>query len=253
MKPKVCFETKCWEEDWEFILKTNRLKEMIDRNQFNFDKKILMINNVTNSELVKSYAERAKKNKIIDEFYLVKNYTDKVLDFFQIDQSFKKDKGFIYSIAELTAIYLADCDFLVHFSSDSILEKKYPWVDQALKIFQQTDNIVVANPCWNRMYHEAKEESLEEKPRYYKGFGFSDQCYMIRINEFKKPIYNEYNPESARYPKYASELFEKRVDAWMRNHKKYRATLKNITYIHKNFPKNRLIKKFRLILESKKL
>ena len=35
----VDFETKCWEEDWEYILKTNRLEKKIDLNDYKFSKK----------------------------------------------------------------------------------------------------------------------------------------------------------------------------------------------------------------------
>ena len=34
----VDFETKCWEEDWEYIL-NNRLEKMIDLNKYKFSKK----------------------------------------------------------------------------------------------------------------------------------------------------------------------------------------------------------------------
>jgi hypothetical protein len=64
------------------------------------------------------------------------------------------------------------------------------------------------------------------------GFGFSDQCFLVRTADFRAPIYNELNDLSARYPGYGGELFEKRVDAWMRNHGFLRATFKHGTYLH---------------------
>ena len=48
----VDFETKCWEEDWEYILKTNRLEKMIDLNDYKFSKKRLIINNVEDSLVI---------------------------------------------------------------------------------------------------------------------------------------------------------------------------------------------------------
>ena len=44
----ITFVTKCWEKDWKFLLKTNLIKKNIDRNKYHFDKRILMINNVSN-------------------------------------------------------------------------------------------------------------------------------------------------------------------------------------------------------------
>lgn len=236
---KVAFSTKCWENDWEIILKQKFIKEMIERNNFNFDKKIVIINNVKNKNEVNKYTEICKNEKIIDNYYFINNYADKVLKYFNITkESF--GKGYWYSIAELTEIFLyKDFDFLVHFSSDSILERKYNWTDKALQIFDKDKNIVIVNPCWNKRYWEAKKESIKIFDNYYLGQGFSDQCYMIRLSEFKDQIYNEKNFYSERYPKYADNLFEKRIDAWMRNNNKYRATLKNISYIHKNWTRVR--------------
>ena len=37
----ITFETKVWENDWKIMLKTNRIKQMIDRCHHSFDEKIL--------------------------------------------------------------------------------------------------------------------------------------------------------------------------------------------------------------------
>ncbi|MEH7611076.1 hypothetical protein [Gottfriedia acidiceleris] len=38
---EVTFETKCYEKDWEILLKTDRIEKMIEFNQFQFKEKIL--------------------------------------------------------------------------------------------------------------------------------------------------------------------------------------------------------------------
>ncbi len=91
---------------------------------------------------------------------------------------------------------------------------------------------------------EAKQESISEIEHFFVGFGFSDQSFLVRTNDFKKPIYNEYNSASERYPQYGGETFEKRVDSWMRNHQYLRLTYKHGTYIHEDFPNSKLKKKF---------
>jgi hypothetical protein len=72
--------------------------------------------------------------------------------------------------------------------------------------------------------------------------------YLIRTEDFRAPIYEEINEASNRYPKYGGELFEKRIDSWMRNHSHTRASSKKYSYIHKNFPQNYLLKKLHLII-----
>ncbi|MES9682267.1 hypothetical protein ABWK22_04955, partial [Gottfriedia acidiceleris] len=139
------------------------------------------------------------------------------------------------SISELVSIYLCNTKFLLHFSSDSILEKPFNWIDLSILKLQEDERIKVANPVWNGNIFEAKQESIDEDENFYIGYGFSDQCYLIRTNDFKNKIYNEKNPISERYPIYGGELFEKRVDAWMRNNHFKRITFKHGNYIHQNY------------------
>ena len=54
-KNSVTFETKVYENDWEYILKGNYLKKIISNNNYNFDRRIVLINNVRNVEKVKKY------------------------------------------------------------------------------------------------------------------------------------------------------------------------------------------------------
>ncbi|TXI99991.1 MAG: hypothetical protein E6Q32_07265 [Neisseriales bacterium] len=241
----VTFETKCWEQDWEFLLKTNYLQEMINRNQFDFAQKNLFINNVENLELVKFYADKKIKEGVIDKYYVVADYAEEVLSFFGLNQE-DFAGGYYYSIAELTSIYLCQTEFLLHYSSDAILSKNFNWIDDAIEVLNNSKKIVVVNPCWNHRYKEAKRESFEESNKFYVGYGFSDQAYLIRVNDFRRNIYNEVNEFSSRYPKYGGELFEKRVDSWMRNHQFYRVTHREVSYIHQNFPKNKLLRLLKL-------
>lgn len=127
----------------------------------------------------------------------------------------------------------------MHFSSDSYIPvefKKCAWIEAAIEQMEKDRNVVVANPVWNYRYDEAKDESLceSEDGNFYMGYGFSDQCYLINTEFFKAPIYSFHHPDSDRYPRYGGELFEKRVDAYMRVNEKKRLTAKNVSYISKN-------------------
>jgi len=73
--------------------------------------------------------------------------------------------------------------------------------------------------------------------------------YLMRTSDFRSPsVYHETNPASARYPAYGGELFEKKVDSWMRNHGFHRLTYKHAAYSHRNFPKGIVRKKLQLLL-----
>ena len=80
------------------------------------------------------------------------------------------------------------------------------------------------------------------------GFGFSDQCFLVRSKDFKASIYNESNPASERYPEHGGETFEKRVDSWMRNHNYQRLTFKHGYYLHEDFPANKYLRKLGIMM-----
>lgn len=230
----VTFETKCYEKDWKILLKTDRLEKMIDYNQYPFKEKILFINNVQDVNEVSRYADKLVARGILSSYVIVEDFSKEALDYFKISkESF--NGGYYYSIAELVSIYLCQTEYLLHFSSDSILETAFSWIDSAILKMKSDSRIKVANPTWNRRYFEAEQGAFDEDDNFFIGYGFSDQSYLIRTKDFKSTIYHEKNPASERYPHYGGELFEKRVDAWMRNQQYYRITFKHGSYIHHNF------------------
>jgi hypothetical protein len=247
MPASITFETKCWQNDWEFLLKTDRITTMIERNNYGFDVRRLCINNVTDHALVCEHAQRLVDRGVLTEYCSVQDYADEALEFFNLSRA-SLGAGYVYSIAELVSIYLCRTDYLLHFSGDSMPAASINWIDAALQRFEQNDRTRVANLTWNRRYDEARKESFAEDDDFYVGYGFSDQMYLVRTVDFQAPIYNETHPLSTRYPHYGGELFEKRVDSWMRNHELHRITFKHGSYIHANFPTNTLTKKLYLFL-----
>ena len=179
----------------------------------------------------------------------VHEHAQEALDFFQLSKE-KLGKGYYYSIAELVSIYLTKTKYLLHFSSDAIPEKNiaFNWLQQGIHLLETNSEVKVFNLTWNHRFHEAKNESLSEDDQFFYGYGFSDQMYLVRTADFKVPIYEEINDASERYPKYGGELFEKRVDSWMRNYGNIRATSKQASYLHQNFTKNNLVKKIAVTL-----
>jgi hypothetical protein len=231
MQPSVTLETKCWEGDWEFLLRTNRLAALAEANCFPFAERVLMVNNVTDPDKVATYAREAIEAGLISRFIVVKDHVEEALAFFQLTSE-GLGRGYVYSVAELVSIYLCTSEFLLHFSGDSIPERPCDWVSKALAAFESDQRIKVANLTWNGKYQDARADSLEECENFYIGYGFSDQSYLIRTSDFRAPIYNESHPASQRYPHYGGELFEKRVDSWMHNHGYLRATYKHGSYSH---------------------
>lgn len=231
----ITFATNCWEEDWEYLLKEGLLEQMIDNCHYKFDCKILCIGNVADIKKVEPYAQKKVDAGVIDRYIILRDNAEQVLDFYEIDKD-SFNGGYNYSIAPLTAIYFSNTDLFLFFTGDSRLEPDNDgWIEKASSMLLDSKDYFVANPLWNRCIDELKSESLSETEDWAVGFGFSDQCFLVRTVDFRKPIYNEKHPASERFPKHAGDSFEKRVNSYMHNHNLYRLTSKKISYLNQNF------------------
>lgn len=238
---EITFETKCYEKDWEYLLKTKHLDRMIRNCNTNFSFRQLIINNVKQPEVVKEYAQKKVNDGIIDAFYFVDDYIDEALPLFGLQRD-SFGIGYYYSCSELVGLYVSKTKYHLHFSSDAFMLKndRSRWIVEACKILEEDSRFVTANPTWNYRFDSAKKESTGETiGNFYMGYGFSDQCYLVRTSDLKAKIYNYSHPASVRYPKHGGELFEKKMDSYMQTIGLLRLTSANETYIHKNFPKKK--------------
>ena len=229
----ITFETKCWEQDWEILLKTDYLRNQIENCNYQFARRRLIINNVKDPDLVSYYANNAIKDGIIDEFVIAEEWAEIVLDFFNLSKE-SLGKGYYYSISELVGIYLASSDYLLHFSSDSRLEKKSRFVQDALFLLQNHSEVAVVNPMWNYKYSSIDCPNWDENHLFHIGNGFSDQCYLVRTSEFRKDIYHYSHQTGSFFPEYGGELFEKRCNAYLRCNDRKRATYMRASYWTEN-------------------
>jgi len=247
----ITFETKVWENDWQLIMNTSRLEKTINRCYYNFDKKVLYINNVNDTIAVINKAKELVYNGIIDSFIDVSEYSSAALEYFNLNKD-KLGKGYYYSIAELVSIYLTNTTYILHLSGDTSIMPNIScdWVKIGIETLENHANVKVFNLNWDYKHKGAKSESYFENKNCFFGYGFSDQMYLIRTCDFKQRIYEYYDAASERYPKYGGELFEKRVDSWMQQNNYLRATYKHGSYIHKNFRRNRLLKSIAISIDK---
>jgi hypothetical protein len=227
----VTFETKCWQGDWERILTTGWLEEVIERCRDPFERRVLHINNVADPEIVARHARRKVEKGVLTGYHVVADHADAALESAGLTAE-SLGRGYYFSIAELVAIHLCETEYLLHFAGDCIPEAAVDWIPAALAVFAEQPRVRVANLCWNRQYRAAREEAFTRAGDFDIGYGFSDQCYLIPAAPFRAPIYHERHPDTARYPTYGGESFEKRVDAWMRTRRWYRATYRLASYLH---------------------
>jgi len=233
----VSFFTICYEGDWERILIGDRLETMVKRCGIDFFEKVLIITNVNDREKVEKFAILAVENKVIDAYYFSEDYSDEILKAFSIQRkSFVLDfyDGYCYSMGPLTAVYQCKSDYLLFFTGDCMVEpdKSSYWITEGIKLLESDKKILIANPLWAYNQGEVSNESFKEDKDWYYGYGFSDQCFLVEVKRLQGNVYNYYHVESERYPVYGGNLFEKRIDNFMRSQELGRITKKDVCFIH---------------------
>jgi hypothetical protein len=202
---RTLFTTKCWQKDY-----LKYLKGEFDRKtpSFPFDEKILFLNNGVPSLPFPC--------KTVDVIPLI----DEVLEFFDLkDSDFQG--GFWYSIEELTELYVAkDFDYICHYASDC--SGGGQWVHDALTVLELEKDVSVVSP-------RSEVNTWHDRAGYDQFF--SDQCYLIRVNEFRQRIY-DYPGTIPDYPEHGGNSFEHRVAKYLRANNKYRKILDAYWYDH---------------------
>ncbi|WP_245851007.1 glycosyltransferase family 2 protein [Paenibacillus herberti] len=233
LRPGVTFETKCYEQDWQQLLLSDRLRRAIEFHAYPFAERILYINNVERPELVSQHAQKLVDTGVLTSYVVVEEHSEEALRFFGLSRE-DFQGGYWYSIAELVSIYLCRTEYLLHYAGDCMLENAAKWVEPALERMRLQPSIVCANPVPNGWFEDARREAMLTRGDFHYGYGFSDQCYLIRTMDFRARIYGEKHPASERYPAYGGQLFEKRVDAWMRCSGLLRLTWRHDCYWHRS-------------------
>ena len=198
---KVLFATKCWGGDWQKFLAGAFERKVPD---YPLCEKWLLINN--------SVPPKVKFK--VDKTIRVEDYAERALNFFNLKESDFKG-GYVYSIAELVCLYLAkDFDYLVWIQGDVMVDGK--WVKKALQILRKKHYIAVVSPSSEvNTYHD--ELGLDQE--------FSDQCFVVRVREFRQQIYNYKSPNQKNYPDYGGHSFEYKCGQYLKNNNKFRKIL----------------------------
>lgn len=247
-RPTVTFATSCWENDWKkIVLDPEYLRvHQIKNHSHGFDQKLLIINNVQDLDTVKLEAKKLVVQGVVDRVVAADDYEEEVLKFFQLKRSdFKAgpdahlyenvtdDWVFYNARGILTALYFCNSDYFLYFTGDSYLNQEVQWIDKAIQLMQRKETFKVANLTWNDSYKEAKKESYCEKKGFYLSKeGFSDQCFLVKTQDFRAPIYHEILPSATQFPR--GDVLEKRIFSYMKNRDWIRLTYKHGSYMHKN-------------------
>jgi hypothetical protein len=227
---RVTIETKVWERDWAARLHSSGFSLVYELNEIKCHR-LLWINNVLNPALVKDASEHWIRQGQLDVVEEVLPRLSSALNHFGLAES-DLGLGLYYSSAELVGVFTCETEYLCHFAGDCRLAHKSDWIERGIAMLEARPDICVVNPIWNGNVEEAMSEAQSWDDDYAYGYGFSDQCYLIRTGELRNADLRTMHPESERYPTYGGDLFEKRVDSWMRANGLKRATDLRTCYVH---------------------
>ena len=233
-RPKVTFATSVYEKDWRNVLQTGRIEEMISACNYQFDAKLLVVNNIEPEPELLNVCQKLQLTGVLDIVLFSNTCCTQILNYFEISNQ-NLHPGYNYLIQNLTALYFCPSEYLLWFTCDSIIENNHDWILSSIDAMNNDDKFVVANPNWNTDHRAVQKESSSRTDSFFIGYGFSDQCCLLPVNQYRQPIYHFDHPDSERYPLYAGFSFERRIDSWMRSQGKLRLTHAKAVYNHTNF------------------
>lgn len=231
----VDFLTNCYERDYREVLSAGFVRRMVEPMQFAFRRIIVVINNVDDRAHATGLADAAVARGDIDRYAIVEDLLPQSLETCGLSLD---DLGSVKCFTDflLVTATCTDADYIVHFDPDVFLLGAYDWVSPGIEKLQSDSGLLVVNPVWSgpRAAEDLRAETQRLEPPYHIGFGFSDQCFLAERARLAQPIYREKNVSGLRYPMaFAGDTFEKRVDAYMRNHGLRRATDATVAYVHR--------------------
>jgi hypothetical protein len=239
----VTYATACWEYDWQALLTTGYLEENIRFNEYPFEKRELWINNVDDYRVVARAAQVLVDRGVLTAYHRVADHVDEALRRFRLslaDDSL--GRGWVYSVGPLCALHRCDTEWLLYFTGDAKLVAPAPgWIGQTQDFLAANPQCVVGNLMWGRSRVRPDWELLDRESHWQDetfavGYGFSEQCCLVRADVFRNIDYNTTHPLADK--RYKAERlpgtsFEKRVEAWKLNNNLHRVTYKKAIYVHR--------------------
>lgn len=219
-----------FERTYRDVLTPGFFRDIEAANERPFDRKVVLINNVEDKPRVIELAQDLVENGEITTYVVVEDHLAAALHNVGLTRS---DLGRIphYSDCVLVAIHLPGSPWLCYWDAEVRLETPINWIDPAIALMEQDSRVLVANPNWSVQGLEDEADEMTEDVAL--GYGFSDHVFLCRRADFRFPIYKYRTPSSLRYPlAHINSVFEQRVDAYMRTHRKLRATYRHAFYTH---------------------
>lgn len=223
-----------WERSYRRVLDEGVLAAVVaDHAGFRFARRTVLVNNVDDLADALARARAARDRGEVDHVAVVEEHLDAALAGARMTRA---DLGRIphYTDCSLVAAFLGGPEHLLYWDADVRLRAPADWITPALELLAGDPRVAVANPAWTADAAAVEAQTLEHRGPWALGQGFSDQVFLARRAELQDPaVYGTRCVAMLRFPMaHVAQVFEARVDAWMRHHDRLRATYVPAVYVH---------------------
>ncbi len=232
MSARVCLFVNCFERDYRQVLAPGFMRAKARQFRFPFAKVVVTLNNITDLDSAVLLAREAVARGEIDEFIKVAEALPEALEKCGLTL---RELGVVHHYIDfaLVAVTRAAPDYLLYCCAEVDLVSPFDWVSGAVAKLEADSGLLVANPSWASDPEGAQREALRRDVDHWIGSGFSDQCFLADAKRLAAPIYRCRHEAGARYPMSdLGDIFEKRIDAYMRCYNLLRASDTRVFYRH---------------------
>lgn len=236
MADNVYFFTHAFQRDFRVVLDPRRLEGIISSHRFDFNKRVLLLNNFdsySDEQRAWRLANNAKSYGLVDEVFFCRDFLSQArLAKIGLDHDWYWRSNPWFSAAQFSALIYAleeRVDYLFHCSGDVWLERSCSWMSRAIHGISSQEKVVGANLCRNIYVNkyplwanvESDEMWISEGDKVKisatveegRGWGLNDIAYILDLRKFPSNIdfsgFVEAMPSFApRWPKYAVPCFE---------------------------------------------
>ena len=233
MQKPVSLYVNCFERDYVKVLSPGFMAEKAGQFRYPFSKVVVSINNVRDHGHALRLAEKAVRRCEIDGYVEVERSLPMALSVCGLKA---RDLGIVrhYIDFALVAVVSARPGYLLYCCAEVDMAEPVDWITPALRVLSENSDILVANPVWASDPAGVEREAIRREGHHFVGRGFSDQCFLVDAARLAQPVYKYQHPAGSRYPMSdVGDIFEKRVDAYMRHHGLLRLTDPRASYIHR--------------------
>jgi hypothetical protein len=236
MTATVALAVNCYERTYREVLSSGFFDRIADDNNFAFDARIALINNVVDRDDATRRAGRLLSDGEVDEVAHVDEVLPRAMAVTGLSaRAFRQHPHFLdYGIAMAV---VGDSQYVVGWDAEVRLENRCDWITPSLHLLERRPEVFSAAPNWprrdgNRLFVEA----FERDGPHWLHWSFSDQVFLVRRRELAGPIYRRFAPSA--YARHAEHpwSFESRLEAYQRASRRPRAWFADVHYTHNDLP-----------------